>query len=593
MMHFSRYLILSILQLFLFAAVSCNLQQAEYNQNDEDIFYIIEALKIETGTSSTGATTDATESEVTVVASGTNGATIKWTAVTNAQSYDVYYSSYDTVSYYSYSDHKSATSTEVTFTDLPGNSTIYFAVYVNISDSSYAKKVGSTVSITTGNAGASDFSVTPTAGAVTASWTAPSTSGTYKYTIFYGTSSGSLYNYKSVTDNATSYQLTGLNGGHKYYFKLYTYSSSGSLLGSSSEISTTVLGGTATASINKPTNLVGTAGKSQATLSWTDVSSTYSYSYYIYYGTSSGISTENSKTTSSSISKIISSLTNGTTYYFRVQSYYYSSSTGYVYSDLSDEISVTPSLSASVTSSTTQTAETQVAGSLTGSSDLLKYRYNLEAGHVYRVLWDGTVTGTVDIVVSAATSSEEYLEDLYQYSYSFFYITYFLERHYGMTYANYVVAPSDGIVDFYIQCYSSSCSSGTFKFYVQKVSETISTGGSYTQGTLPAVTSSIPLNATIDGAKFYKIDLSSSSTYTLHFQDSGDNDGSSYSQNVSMGIFSYNSSTGYTTRAGLWTSGYSGTVHTFTPTTSETHYLMIGSAGNSVETTPGYALNIQ
>jgi hypothetical protein len=68
-----------------------------------------------------------------------------------------------------------------------------------------------------------------------------------------------------------------------------------------------------------PQNLMATAGNDQVTLRWYSIADTDLRAYKISYGTASGVYTLNDSTTQRlDTSKIITGLTNGTPYYFRV-----------------------------------------------------------------------------------------------------------------------------------------------------------------------------------------------------------------------------------------------------------------------------------
>ena len=136
---------------------------------------------------------------------------------------------------------------------------------------------------------------------VTLSWTAPSTTSTitnYEYLQNSGT-------WTSTGSTDTTYTVTGLTNRTSYTFSVRTVS--GTVKGTESSSVT------ATPGIPAPTGLRATAGDGQVTLSWTapSVSTITDYEY----STGNGwISTGSTDTT-----YIVSGLTNGTSYTFRVR----------------------------------------------------------------------------------------------------------------------------------------------------------------------------------------------------------------------------------------------------------------------------------
>ena len=149
-----------------------------------------------------------------------------------------------------------------------------------------------------------NFTATATAAntQATLTWTA-STSAT-SYTIRYGTATG-VYG-TTLTNQTSPVTITGLTNNTPYYFMVYANDATGSTP-ATYEVSATPIASFSISSI--------TVGVGTATVNWGAASGASSYA--IQYGTTSGTytTTLNAQTSGTTIS----SLTGGTTYYFRVQ----------------------------------------------------------------------------------------------------------------------------------------------------------------------------------------------------------------------------------------------------------------------------------
>ncbi len=174
----------------------------------------------------------------------------------------------------------------------------------------------------------SGLSASGAAGQVTLAWTA--LSGASSYTMFWGTASGITSSNTAVTSISTnSYTHTGRDNGTSYYYKVAAVNSAGT--GTlSSEVS-------ASTPLPAPVNFTATAGSAKVTLDWGAVSGATSYT--IYWDTTSEIGSSDTAITSVSTDNYThSSLTNGTTYYYKVAAVV-ASGTG----TLSSEANATPS----------------------------------------------------------------------------------------------------------------------------------------------------------------------------------------------------------------------------------------------------------
>jgi hypothetical protein len=122
--------------------------------------------------------------------------------------------------------------------------------------------------------------VSASAEAVTLAWNANPEPNIAGYVIAYGTTSGT---YPSTVDvgNRTTWQLTGLTGGQRYYFVVRAYNSTGALSPNSAEVDTHALSVSVTSNIS-PLPVIGQP------ISWV-ASSSSAAAEYAFYRFSSGV----------------------------------------------------------------------------------------------------------------------------------------------------------------------------------------------------------------------------------------------------------------------------------------------------------------
>ncbi len=154
-----------------------------------------------------------------------------------------------------------------------------------------------------------DLAATGDNGSVALSWeTVP---GATSYNILRGTSSGGETLLTSVSSTTSTYTDSEITNGTTYYYKITGTDSKGT--GAASNEASAYPTSTPPAA---PT-LTATAGNEQVTLTWT--ASTGATSYDIYEGTSSGGEGSTPIATGVTVPNyIVTGLTNGTTYYFKV-----------------------------------------------------------------------------------------------------------------------------------------------------------------------------------------------------------------------------------------------------------------------------------
>ena len=235
------------------------------------------------------------------------------------------------------------------------------------------------------------LTASPGNGQVTLSWKAPGSdggTGISGYEIYRGASpggeSGTPVNASLVA--GTSYTVTGLTNGTRYYFTVAAVnkaklqggksgeasatpsaasaSASASASGSASasatgQASASPSGGataTATGTPGAPTGLTATPGNGEVGLSWTAPSSAGGAppaSYHVYQGTSPGFTLGTPVTSTTGTHATVTGLTNGTTYYFVVTAV---DASGTV-SGTSGEASAEPLATAVLTSATGKVPE--------------------------------------------------------------------------------------------------------------------------------------------------------------------------------------------------------------------------------------------
>ncbi len=246
------------------------------------------------------------------ITGGNGQATISWTAVTGAASYNVYYRASTAGVTKLNGTKKTGATSGGAVTGLTNGTAYYFVVTaVNAGgESAVSSEVGATPQIPVTGAPAG-VGVTGGNAQATVSWTA--VTGATSYNVYRGTSAGVTKSNGTKTTGATSGgAITGLTKGTAYYF-VVTAVNAGGESAVSSEVSATPL-------IAAPTGVTATttAGIGKVTLSWTAPAGTVA-SYNVYRGTSAGVTKLNgTKTTGATPGGAITGLANNTKYYFVV-----------------------------------------------------------------------------------------------------------------------------------------------------------------------------------------------------------------------------------------------------------------------------------
>jgi fibronectin type 3 domain-containing protein len=256
-------------------------------------------------------------SGVTVTAE-TAQATVSWTAVAGATSYNVYYSATAGVTKSNATNSvTNVTGTTTTVSNLIDGTPYYFIVTaVDASGESAASSEVSAIPLEKprGN------QVTAGDGKVTVSWTAAA--GATSYNIYYSTAAGQETTASGVKfPNATSPQvITGLINGTTYYFVVTAVNDSGESSVSSEKSATPAA---APQPPPSPTGVtVASTAAGEVTVSWNAVIGATSYNVYYLQSSSQPTTADviangaEQSTTSSPLT--VTGLTSGATYWFTV-----------------------------------------------------------------------------------------------------------------------------------------------------------------------------------------------------------------------------------------------------------------------------------
>ncbi|MGO8669919.1 MAG: fibronectin type III domain-containing protein, partial [Capsulimonadaceae bacterium] len=316
---------------------------------------------------------------------------LTWTSSTGATSYNVYRGT-ATGAEGATPITSSVTATAYTDASVTNNTTYFYKVAaVNTGGTSGMSNESSATPVPPVPAAPSGLAATPGNGQVSLSWT--SSTGATSYNVYRGTATGA----ESATpltpsSTTTTYTDATVINGTTYFYKVAAVNQGGTS-GLSNEASTTPNPPAPSA----PTGLTATPGNAQVSLSWS--SSTGATSYNVYRGTATGAESATPIATSTtSTAYTDASVTNGTTYFYKVAAVNAGGTSG-----LSNEGSATPNPPApSAPTGLTATPGNAQVG-LTWASSTGATSYN-----VYR----GTATGTesptpiaTDVTTAAYTNT--------------------------------------------------------------------------------------------------------------------------------------------------------------------------------------------
>jgi lysophospholipase L1-like esterase len=241
---------------------------------------------------------------------GNGEATIGWSALAGATSYNIYYSTTPGVTKATGNRITGVTS-PTTFTGLINNTTYYFVVTaVNaVGESPESSQVSASPNIAP--TAPTGVSATPGHGEVTVGWSAAA--GATSYNIYYSTTSG-VTNVTGIKVSGVNSPkiVTGLTNGTTYYFVVTAVNIFGAEGPESSQVSATP---TPAPPPLAPTGVTATAGDKSASISWFPVVGATSYNIY-YSKTDPVTKATGTKVTGVTSPKVVTGLTIGTTYYF-------------------------------------------------------------------------------------------------------------------------------------------------------------------------------------------------------------------------------------------------------------------------------------
>lgn len=252
---------------------------------------------------------------------GTGQVTLSWDAVSNATSYNLYYSTSSGLTMAGATKLVNVTSPYVQ-TGLAAGTTYYYLVTaVNGAGEGPVSTVASATTATSQPVPvvpAAPINLVATGGTnqVSVSWGAVNSASSYN--VYYTTSSGVTKSTGTKIANATSPMVqTGLAAGTTYYYVVTSVNSAGESIDSVQVAATTLPATPAPTAPAAPTSITASGGANQATLSWPVVNGASSYN--IYWSTTSGVTKVNGTKVAGVTSPYVKTgLAAGTTYYFIV-----------------------------------------------------------------------------------------------------------------------------------------------------------------------------------------------------------------------------------------------------------------------------------
>jgi hypothetical protein len=298
-----------------------------------------------------------------VATSGNQQATLSWVAPSSVGDsaivgYGIEYSTNGGVSWSTATTNTYSTSTTRTVTGLTNGTSYSFKVAaVNASSTGSYSTTASAIPAIVPPGQPTSLVATPGNQQASLSWVAPSSVGDSSiagYRIEYSSNGG--VSWLTATSNtystATSRTVTGLTNGTSYSFKVAAVNAS-----STGSFSTTISTVPRDPDLPvAPRTLTASRGDGQTVLQWSSVSSRYQSGYRIEYSTNSGSTwwTVNSNTYSTTTTRTITGLSNGTSYMFRVAAVDYYSGRG----DFAS-VTVVPSRSASTSQNKSTTTKSK------------------------------------------------------------------------------------------------------------------------------------------------------------------------------------------------------------------------------------------
>ncbi len=246
---------------------------------------------------------------------GDTQATVSWSAVTGATSYNIYYGTSAGVTTSTGAKVVNATSPQV-LTNLTDGKPYFFVVTaVNANGESAVSSEVSATPVVSPPAKPSGIVASGGNGQVTVSWS--TVTGATSYNIYYGTAPGVTTSTGTKVANVTSPQVvSGLTNGTPYYFVVTAVNAGGESGVSSEKTATPAAAPQPPGSPTGRTVTSTVAG--QITVSWTAVTGATSYNVYYLQASSQPTNAQvlaGPKQSTSATTLTVTGLTSGATYY--------------------------------------------------------------------------------------------------------------------------------------------------------------------------------------------------------------------------------------------------------------------------------------
>ena len=256
-----------------------------------------------------------------VTATGEAGQVIvTWDAVSNATSYNIYWSTTSGVTTASGTNKITGAASPYVHTGLAAETVYYYIVTAVNSAGEGASSAQ--VSATTGSTPppaavpTAPTGVIATGGTnqVTVSWSA--VSGAASYNLYWSTSSGVTTSGTQISGVTSPAVHTGLTDSTPYYYIVTAVNSAGESMPSVEVAATTLAPSPSPTVPASPAGVTATGGANQVTVSWSAVSGAASYN--LYWSTSSGVTTSGTQISGVTSPAVHTGLTDSTPYYYIV-----------------------------------------------------------------------------------------------------------------------------------------------------------------------------------------------------------------------------------------------------------------------------------